>query len=298
MASSSTPILRLITRAYRSGIIPPRGCGVLFDRTPSWLWGGDSVTVDTKAGQMTLPLRDHGPRRILVFGRLTHEDVESDLLAHLAPRLRTVIDIGANVGWYSCLMANSGLPADGRILAVEPNPAVLSYLRANAARHSQITVIPVVAAAQHGDTTFYAAASSDLSSALRAVGKPLKAPATTVDQLAADYLKECRVDLVKCDVEGGELAVLRGARKLQASPWPPIWLMEANERFLHAIGSSFDEIEAEIRDSTRDMVSLYSIDRFGRWFPLRHLRDIRDMICSNVLVLPECRRQLVADLLN
>jgi len=298
MVSSSTPILRIVTRAYRSGVIPPRGCGVLFDRTPTWLWGGDSVTVDTKAGQMKLPLRDHGPRRILVFGRLTHEDVESDLLAHLAPRLRTVIDVGANVGWYSCLMAHSGLPADGKILAVEPNPAVLPYLRVNAARHSQITVIPFVAAAQPGETTFYAAASSDLSSALRAVGEPLKAPATTVDQLAADYLKEPQVDLVKCDVEGGELAVLRGARALQASARPPIWLMEAKESFLHAVGSSFDEIEAEIQDSTRDVVSFYSVDRFGKWLPLRHIRDIRDTVCSNVLVLPDCRRELVADLLN
>ena len=297
MASSSTPILRIVTRAYRSGIIPPRGCGKLFDRTPMWLWGGDSVTIDTMAGQMKLPLRDHGPRKILVFGRLTHENVESDLLARLAPRLRTVIDIGANVGWYSCLMTHSGFPTDGEILAVEPNPAVLPYLRANAARYSQITVIPFVAAAQPGETTFYAAPSSDLSSALRAVGRPLKLPATTVDQLVTDYLKESQVDLVKCDVEGGELAVLRGARALQASPRPPIWLMEANERFLRAVGSSFDEIEAEIRDSTGDIVSLYSIDRFDRWFPLRHLRDIRDTICSNVLVLPDCRRQLVADLL-
>jgi FkbM family methyltransferase len=298
MASSSTPILRIVTRAYRSGIIPQRGCGVLFDRTPTWLWGGDSVTIDTMAGPMKLPLRDHGPRRILVYGKLTHENVESNLLAHLAPRLRTVIDIGANVGWYSCLMAHSGLPSDGRILAVEPNPAVLPYLRANAACHLQIKVIPFVAAAQPGETTFYAAASSDLSSAARAVGEPLKVPATTVDQLAADYFKESQVDLVKCDVEGGELAVLQGARALQASPKPPIWLMESNERFLRAVGSSFEEIEAEVRDSTRDAVSLHSIDRFGRWLPLQHLRDIRDMNCSNVLVLPDCRQHLVADLLN
>jgi FkbM family methyltransferase len=298
MASTSTPILRIVTRAYRSGLIPPRGCGILFARTPTWLWGGDSVTVDTMAGQMKLPIRDHGPRKILVFGRLTHESAESDLLAHLAPRLRTVIDIGANVGWYSCLMAHSGFPADGKILAVEPNPDILPYLRANAARHSQITVIPFAATAQAGETTFYAAPSSDLSSALRAVGEPLKVPAATVDQLAADYLEEPEVDLVKCDVEGGELPVLRGARALRASPRPPMWLMESNERFLRAVGSSFDEIEAEIQDSTRDVVSLYSLDHSGRWFQLQHLRDIRSMNSSNVLVLPDSRRELVADLLN
>jgi FkbM family methyltransferase len=298
MASSSTPILRIVTRAYRSGVIPPRGCGVLFDRTPTWLWGGNSVTIDTMAGQMKLPLRDHGPRKILVFGRLKHEEVESDLLARLAPRLRTVIDIGANVGWYSCLLSHSGFPTNGRILAVEPNPSVLPYLRANAARHSQITVIPSVATAQPGETTFYTAASSDLSSAMRPVGEPLRAPATTVDQLAADYLGESPVDFVKCDVEGGELAVLRGARALQASLQPSIWLMEANERFLSAVGSSFDEIEAEIQDSTRDVVSLYSISHSGRWFPLSHLRDIREANCSNVLVVPDSRRNLVADLLE
>jgi hypothetical protein len=37
-----------------------------------------------------------------------------------------------------------------------------------------------------------------------------------------------RVDFVKVDVEGAEMAVLRGAEQLLRRPSPPIWLIEMN----------------------------------------------------------------------
>ena len=186
----------MVTSAYRRGALPPRGYGKLFDWTPVRLWGGPVVDVETDAGWMALPIRDHGARLYLVFGRLLNEEHETSLMRRLAPRLRNVIDIGANVGWYSCILASHGFPTDARILAAEPNPRMLPYLRENADRHIAINVVAEALGDHVGESTFFAATSSDLSSSARQVGEPVIVPANTVDALAQTHF-DAPVDLIK-----------------------------------------------------------------------------------------------------
>jgi len=285
----------LVTSAYRRGSIPPRGTGRLFDKTPVGLWGGPVVDVETDAGELTLPLRDHGVRQLLVFGRLRHETLETSLMCKLAPRLRNVIDIGANVGWYSCILASHGFPADGKILAAEPNPAMLPHLRVNALRHSPIEVVAEALGDQLGELTFYAAQSSDLSSSSRQVGDPVTVKANTVDALAEGHF-DAPVELVKCDVEGGEMAVLRGSRGLRNSECPPIWMLEADERFLIETGSSYEALDVEV-NSAREPVTKYFIGPDERWSVLPRFSDLRGTTRVNVILVPLSRSELVEDLL-
>lgn len=293
--SQPTAALKLVTTAYRRGLLPPRGFGKLFNRLPVGLWGGPVVDVDTDAGPMTLPIRDNGVRQLLVFGRLRHEEAETVFMGDLAPRLRHVIDIGANVGWYSCILGSHGFPAHGKIIAVEPNPAIFPYLRANAQRHPAVKVVGEAVGDQPGELTFYAAESSDLSSSIRQVGEPVTVPATTVDALAGQHF-EGPVDLVKCDVEGGEMAVLRGARDLRNSDTPPIWMLEADERFLVETGSSYEALEDEV-NSAREPVQTFFVGPDGRWEVLPHFAALRGTTRVNVVIVPACREPMVAGLL-
>ena len=163
------------------------------------------------------------------------------LMASLAPLLTNVLDIGANVGWYSCLLAHAGLRSEGRILALEPNPAIRDVLAANADRHTQVEALYEAVTDNAGESCFYTAPSSDLSSATRGVGTKIVVRATTVDDPVAQGLGS--VDLVKSDVEGGELAVLRGTRRVRAGANPPIWMIEVNENFLREAESNYEELE-------------------------------------------------------
>lgn len=296
MGKDSTMLLRLVTAAYRHGIFPPRGTGRLFDKTPPGLWGGHVVTVATQAGTMTLPLRDHGVRQLLVYGRLRHEEAETRLFERLAPRMRNVIDIGANVGWYSCLLASHGIPSEARIVAVEPNPDILPCLRVNAGRHESIVVLEEAVTNNTGEVIFYSAESSDLSSSSRQVGTPTTVPATTVDAIAARYFSD-PVDLVKCDVEGGEMAVLLGARKLRNSEDPPVWMLEADERFLLEMGLSYEALDEEVQ-STNDCVTKYFVGVGGRWTELPRFCDLRGTTRVNVVLVPATRRSLLRSLLQ
>jgi FkbM family methyltransferase len=275
-------------------MLPERGSALLFDRSPAWFWGGESVEVDTLAGPMTLPLRDHGPRQLLLFGELRTEREEAALMVALAPRLGNVLDIGANVGWYSCLLARTGLRAGGRVLAIDPNPAVREFLTANAGRYPEVEVLHEAVADSTGETSFYSAPSSDLSSATRRVGTETAVRCTTVDDLVASRLGS--VDLVKCDAEGGEMAVLRGARWVRAGANPPIWMIEVNEHFLKEIGSDYHELEAELASAGEPLIK-FALCSGGRWVRLAHCADLRSRPHVNVLLVPVSRLPLVQGLL-
>ena len=287
----ATAMLRLLRLAYRRGVLPQRGSSRLFDKTPTWLWGGEAVDIETFAGPMTVPLRDHGPRQLLLFGELRHERAETALLARLAPHLTNVLDLGANVGWYSCVLATAGLPSHARVLAVDPNPTTAPYLAANARRYPQVDALFEAVGEEIGEATFYCAHSSDLSSVSRPVGTPTTVPLITVDHLVASRF-ESSVDLVKCDVEGGEMAVLRGARSVRSAPRPPIWLLEAYEGFLNASGCSYEALEEEL-GSIGEHVTKFVADGEG-FVELPRLADLRQRLRSNVLLVPESRIPTVA----
>lgn len=284
-----TLALRAALAAYRWGGFT-RGTGVLFDKTPTWLWGGESVTVPTSFGLMTVPLRDHGPRQILVFGHPRNEVHETALLEQLAGRISCAFDIGANVGWYTRVLGSEG----ARVLAFEPNSKVFPFAQLNARALPNVGVLKVAIGEESGTVTFYEAPSSDLSSASRPVGAPIETKIITLDE----FTKTAAIapEFVKCDVEGGEMQVLRGARQLRQSPDAPVWLIEADERFLLEQGSDYEALEEEVRST--GPVHLFAVDDGGRWSRLSHFHDLRKTRIVNVLLVPERRLSLISGLVN
>jgi FkbM family methyltransferase len=150
------------------------------------------------------------------------------LIAHLSPG-DLVIDVGANLGYYS-LLAAALVGSRGRVVAFEPNPSVRARLLEHVALNAQqrvITVSDAALGARDAETTLYVparAAESGLASlqltpALidrmpSAVSVPLKRLDSCVSTAA---LGTARV--LKIDVEGGETDVLAGATAwLSSSP--------------------------------------------------------------------------------
>lgn len=132
----------------------------------------------------------------------------------------TFVDVGANVGYYSVLASSLVGPA-GTVLAVEPQPAALSLLRLNAnAQHLHICVVPVAASDHVGVADFWVRPDGDLSS-LRTggIGTKISVRVDTLDRICAGL---SAVSLLKIDVEGFELDVLRGATQVISRHRPMI----------------------------------------------------------------------------
>lgn len=145
---------------------------------------------------------------------------EPGTVAYLKQALRpgmTAVDVGANIGGLTLVMARSVGP-QGRVIAVEPGPQSLRWLRRNVARNGAENVIVVDAAA--GARTERRSFNVEENLVLGSFyahpwvqwGWTVDVHQTTLDQLAPDV-----VDLVKIDVEGAELEVLQGAPRLLAS---------------------------------------------------------------------------------
>lgn len=256
-----------------------RGYGRPFGRVPVRVWGGDALTIDTDVGPLLVPVRDLGARNLLIFGRLLHEVSETRMLRKLFQTTSRVVDVGASLGWYSVLATQVNPNAE--VHAFEPNPDVLPYLEANA-RGRRIQVHAMAVADRAGTVGFFCAPLSSLSSVSRNVGRRITVSASSLDDLALGP-----VDFVKVDVEGGELAVLRGSRRLRAESPHAIWMIEADEAMLREAGTSLEAIDAELGlpTSTR----LYMVDAGGAWRPITAFGDMRGALHKNVLVVPATR---------
>lgn len=167
-------------------------------------------------------------------------------IRRLLDRGATAIDAGANVGWHTLLMASIVGPA-GRVIAVEPNPTTRARLASaiEANRFSQVTVESRALSDRAGPAGFEAPPAGHVwdgtGRLVRDAGP--NAPqvhCVTLDDLAAEHALD-NVALVKIDVEGWELAVLRGGRRMIESSRPVI-LFEYDPAYVSRCGGSGDEL--------------------------------------------------------
>lgn len=131
----------------------------------------------------------------------------------------TVLDVGANAGYFSLLAADL-VGAPGKVYAFEPNPELFTLLSGSAERHPAGNVVPVEAALGERQALVRLYISPDTAnSGLSTVREDVAGEGSvtvTVGMLRLDdFCAEHTLlpDLIKIDVEGHELEVLAGARR-------------------------------------------------------------------------------------
>jgi FkbM family methyltransferase len=151
------------------------------------------------------------------------------LLEDLIEPGMTVVDAGANVGWYTLLAADRVGPS-GRVVAFEANPETAALLRRTVEVNGfagRTAVEAVALADRAGEVTLHALAEHRGTSSISAgwvegqgFGAEATAvivPATTLDAYAREH--ELRIDILKIDAEGAEPLIVAGAREvLEANP--------------------------------------------------------------------------------
>lgn len=196
------------------------------------------------------------------------------LTRHFAEAIRpgdTVIDIGANLGYYTLLAADLVGP-EGRVVAIEPNPEVFRRLSASIAVNgfAPRTSARNVALAGPGETgkrAFFVPAGEPKNG--RFVGDkedPDRLEAHgTVSEVALGRIDPDafeRVDFIKIDVEGAELAVLEHLRPVLEKFRPRV-VCEVNfkrgygwDDVVAAFGTEalcFLDFDSTVKPLTRDM---------------------------------------------
>lgn len=138
-----------------------------------------------------------------------------------------VFDVGANLGAYTLLFAQWVGPA-GKVVAFEPAPAAATGLRRLVALNDLRERVEIVETAVSGAVGTAQFASDGSSGANALVNVPhgsrgvISVPTTSLDAFCDAH--RLRPDVIKIDVEGEELDVLRGARQTLSRPSIQVFL--------------------------------------------------------------------------
>lgn len=118
-----------------------------------------------------------------------------------------VADVGANVGEVSIVMSQQ-VAASGQVFAFEPSARIYRYLQGNLALNGCANVTPrnMALGETPGTVMISDDRRDDMNHIVTAGGTPV-----TCSTLDAELPGDRRLALLKIDVEGAELSVLRGA---------------------------------------------------------------------------------------
>jgi FkbM family methyltransferase len=154
------------------------------------------------------------PIEILNFGR--YEADEMEMILKLIEPGDNVLDIGANVGWHSLNIAKRF--ADVNVYAFEPVLASFNYLKTNVELNALPNIHPYdFGLSDHeGELVLYYqrdGAGSVNASAVNLSETDDVCQVTCTVKTLDGFRRESglRADFIKCDVEGAELFVYRGA---------------------------------------------------------------------------------------
>jgi len=182
---------------------------------------GKSVTLSFASGE------DHIAQVI----RQTGTFYEAEMLADARSRLfypACVVDVGAHVGNHTIYFAHV---LGVRTLAYEPNPVSFRHLEANVSSNGLMQLCRLRNVAVGAGTNKARAEPSSAENSGMATVELDPEGAVEVVSLDDALESEPRIDLIKIDVEGWELDVLRGGAHILARHRPLLYVEIMEEEF-------------------------------------------------------------------
>jgi len=170
-----------------------------------------------------------------------YEPVLTRRLVRLARAGGTLVDIGANLGYFALLWAAAD--PNNKCIAFEPSPRNLDILRRNISRNgfeSQIELVPVAAGREAGKCRFDTGPAEQTGwggfAAADAAGG-IEVDVVRVDEVVGSAEP---IALLKVDIEGADAWALMGCeRLLKARAVREVWF-EQNKPRIRALGIPLD----------------------------------------------------------
>ncbi len=202
----------------------------------------------------------------LSSGRI-HEEPATLMLLEVLKDSQCLVDVGANLGWYTCL-GSTHMP-HGTVYSFEMDEANFSLLQKNLTINKCRNVRAYCLAVN--DTPGYAAyrkhlggpdSGFQLTPRLQETecSDTIRAKAITLDGIFEH--EELVPDVIKVDVEGAEMRVLEGMKKIMQSRSPRLFL-EIHPNKLPTLGSSVQEIVSLLIDNGYGVFEIVEMRRHG-----------------------------------
>jgi FkbM family methyltransferase len=172
------------------------------------------------SGRDTLELVRAALRSPETVGTLANDHLATLLVTRLCQPGKTFLDVGAHIG--SIIAAVAQRDASIKIVAIEAIPEKAARLR----RKFPLVTVHACAVGDHeGEVSFFI---NPRQSGYSSLGQPRTSDQNGIQQVRVpmrrldDLVPQGGIDVIKIDVEGAELGVLRGSPKLLAASRPVI----------------------------------------------------------------------------
>lgn len=189
----------------------------------SWPYGN---MIEVQGSKMSVNSNEMNPVLRRTFenyaANLVHEKATTDLFEKTVKEGDVVLDLGANIGYFTLLAAKLTGP-NGKVFSFEPEPKNFQYLKKNIEINNYNWAMPFQkAVSEKNGTTKLFVCSYDTghhtinqNEGIEAYsrGRKIKEKSIEIETIALDSFLEgeiSRVDVVKMDVEGAEMLALKG----------------------------------------------------------------------------------------
>jgi len=164
------------------------------------------------------------PLECMNFGN--YEEKELQAIAQILPKKGNFFDIGANIGFYSLIVAK--FYKNLKVYSFEPIKENYNFLLKNIKGNflKNIKAYNFGFYSENKEITFFTYPEGRGNSSIRNLSKQRnvelqKAQVKILDDFIDD--KKIKVDFIKCDVEGSELFVFLGAKKILSKNKPIVF---------------------------------------------------------------------------
>jgi FkbM family methyltransferase len=224
----------------------------LSERRPA-VYVGDHLALTRIQGRflMYADTRDLGITPHLLLDGIWEPGLTRLMESYIKPGM-TVVDIGANFGYFTLLAASRMHPAEGLVYAIEPNPRSFEILQKNVAlnwlgkwvRSLQCALLDTPKEIElHSATSLLGSASFFVTSLEGQDFQPIPVTARTLDEIVAGP-----VDVIKMDAEGSEPFIFEGMKEVLKRSRRLKIVMEFNVPALRAAGVDPRAFLRKLRD--------------------------------------------------
>lgn len=207
-------------------------------------WWGTKIWTRTREVETPLGFKLtsglHPAYELMRIGQFEVE--ETAIIIKVLPHVDVFVDIGANLGYYTCLALQSGKT----VVAFEPQQQNLQCLFQNITANGwedNAEVFPLALSERPGLLTLYGASGPSASLIQNWAGYSSRfkktVPVSTLDNVLMGRFIDKQL-FIKVDVEGAEFQVLKGALKTLDITPKPIWLLEVCLEEFHPDGTNPD----------------------------------------------------------
>lgn len=235
----------------------------------------------------TLPNDKGISSELLIYG--IHEPLTTYLIQQEVKQGMVCLDVGSNIGYYA--MIESKLVGNtGKVIAVEPSPISFPLLKSNlnSQNNQNFEVHNFAIGMENGKQEFIVSTKSNLSKIktkydkVHSNDKIIQVQVKTLDSFAD---KEKRIDCIRMDVEGHELKVILGSKKILRK-FKPTLMIEVHKMYLGVNGTRrfFDELSNLGYEIKYFIPRIYD-SPIGRVSDIKNLKikDVLNQLNKNIL---------------